>query len=122
MPASRRRWGVLPTRQVAGIRSVVGMNVAILAGAVSTILFAISNLPMVVKAVRTKDLTSYSLGSIATINVANAVHSLYVFSLPAGPIWLLHSFYLIASAVMLALCLRYRHPVALSVPNQGAPS
>lgn len=94
--------------QTGAVPSVDGMNVSILAGGVSTLLFAISNLPMLVKAVRTKDLTSYSLGSIAMINVANAIHSVYVFSLPAGPIWLLHSFYLVASALMLALCLRYR--------------
>lgn len=94
------------------------MNVTIVAGAVSTVLFGISNLPMLIKAVRTKDLSSYSLGSIALINLANAVHSIYVFSLPAGPIWFLHSFYLIASAVMLTLCLRYRrHPVALAVDD-----
>jgi uncharacterized protein with PQ loop repeat len=96
------------------------MNVTIVAGAVSTVLFGISNLPMLIKAMRTKDLSSYSLGSIALINLANAVHSVYVFSLPAGPIWFLHSFYLIASAVMLTLCLRYRrHPVTASVPELG---
>lgn len=98
------------------------MNVSILAGAVSTALFAISNLPMLVKAVRTKDLSSYSLGSIALINLANAVHSVYVFSLPVGPIWFLHSFYLVASAVMLTLCLRYRRdPVAQSIPGVATP-
>jgi uncharacterized protein with PQ loop repeat len=104
------------------------MNVTIVAGAVSTVLFGISNLPMLIKAVRTKDLSSYSLGSIALINLANAVHSIYVFSLPAGPIWFLHSFYLIASAVMLTLCLRYRRrpvalvaeDVALSIEKLGA--
>ncbi|GAB3039180.1 hypothetical protein GCM10027052_18940 [Parafrigoribacterium mesophilum] len=94
------------------------MNVTIIAGAVSTVIFGISNLPMLIKAVRTKDLSSYSLGSIALINLANAVHSIYVFSLPAGPIWFLHSFYLIASAVMLTLCLRYRrHPFALAAED-----
>lgn len=96
------------------------MNVTIIAGAVSTVLFGISNLPMLIKAMRTKDLSSYSLGSIALINLANAVHSVYVFSLPAGPIWFLHSFYLIASAVMLTLCLRYRrHPGTASVQELG---
>jgi hypothetical protein len=76
---------------------------------VSTVLFGISNLPMVLKAVHTKDLGSYSLGSLAVINAANSVHSLYVFSLPMGPIWLLHSFYLLASALMLAMFLRFQH-------------
>jgi uncharacterized protein with PQ loop repeat len=92
------------------IPSVGVMNLPILAGMVSTLLFAASNLPMLVKAARTKNLSSYSVGSMAMINVANAVHSVYVFSLPLGPIWVLHSFYLVASALMLALCLRYRGP------------
>jgi uncharacterized protein with PQ loop repeat len=87
------------------------MNLPILAGMISTLLFAASNLPMLVKAARTKNLSSYSVGSMAMINVANAVHSVYVFSLPVGPIWVLHSFYLVASALMLVLCLRYRGPV-----------
>ncbi|ABM08134.1 MULTISPECIES: hypothetical protein [Micrococcaceae] len=84
------------------------MNIPLLAGTVSTVLFAASMLPMLLKAVRTKDLESYSVGNIATTNVANAVHSFYVFDLPAGPVWLLHSFYIVASALMLLWCLRYR--------------
>jgi uncharacterized protein with PQ loop repeat len=86
------------------------MNLPILAGMISTLLFATSNLPMLVKAARTKDLSSYSIGSMAMINVANAVHSVYVFSLPLGPIWVLHTFYVVASALMLTLCVRYRVP------------
>ncbi|MET0932445.1 MAG: hypothetical protein ABWX56_01935 [Mycetocola sp.] len=86
------------------------MDIPILAGIASTTLFALSNLPMVLKAARTRDLRSYSFGNLALINVANGVHSLYVFSLPVGPIWLLHGFYLVASAVMLAMFLRFhRH-------------
>ena len=84
------------------------MNVPLLAGIASTLLFAVSNLPMVLKAARTRDLRSYSFGNLALINVANGVHSLYVFSLPIGPIWLLHGFYLVASAVMLVMFLRFR--------------
>ena len=83
------------------------MDLSIAAGIASTTLFAVSNLPMVLKAARTKDLRSYSLGNLALINAANGIHSLYVFSLPAGPIWLLHGFYLVASAVMLVLFLRF---------------
>jgi hypothetical protein len=84
------------------------MDVAILAGVTSTGLFAMSYLPMLVKAARTKDLTSYSLGNLAITNAGNLVHSVYVFSLPMGPIWFLHGFYLVASALMLAWFLRYR--------------
>ena len=68
------------------------MDVAVFAGVMSTGLFAMSYLPMLVKAARTKDLSSYSLGNLATTNVGNVVYSVYVFSLPFGPIWFLHGF------------------------------
>ena len=55
-----------------------------IAGTVSTVVFAVSNLPMLRKALRTRDVSSYSLSSMAMINAANAVYSLYVFSLPSG--------------------------------------
>ena len=42
------------------------------------------------------------------INAANLVYSLYVFSLPFGPIWALHTFYLVSCAIMLVLCLGQR--------------
>ena len=90
------------------------MDLFVIAGAVSTALFAIANLPMVVKAARTRDLGSYSLSNLALGNAANVVHSLYVFSLPVGPIWVLHSFYLASMAVMLVLYLRYAPRVASS--------
>lgn len=75
---------------------------------ISTGLFVFSVLPMLGKAWRTKDLSSYSLGNIVTSNVANLVYAVYVFSLPLGPIWLLHSFYLVATGLMLFWYLRYR--------------
>jgi hypothetical protein len=84
------------------------MNIPLLAGMISTSLFVVSVLPMLGKAWRTKDLSSYSLGNIGTSNVANLVYAVYVFSLPLGPIWVLHSFYLVASALMLFWYLRYR--------------
>ncbi|HET6671842.1 MAG TPA: hypothetical protein VFG92_00565 [Agromyces sp.] len=84
------------------------MDLAVLAGVLSTGLFAMSYLPMLVKAARTRDLSSYSLGNLAITNVGNAVHSVYVFSLPLGPIWFLHTFYLVASALMLIWFYRFR--------------
>lgn len=95
------------------------MNIPLLAGTVSTVLFAASMLPMLLKAVRTKDLGSYSVGNIALTNIANAVHSFYVFDLPAGPVWLLHSFYVVASALMLIWCLRYRKAPAETTATRG---
>jgi hypothetical protein len=82
-------------------------SLPILAGIVSTIVFASSTLPMLRKAATTKDLASYSLGNIGLANLGNLVHSVYVFSLPAGPIWALHGFYLVSSALMLFWYLRY---------------
>ncbi len=79
-----------------------------IAGTVSTVVFAVSNLPMLRKALRTRDVSSYSLPSMAMINAANAVYSLYVFSLPIGPIWALHTFYLVSCAIMLVLCVGQR--------------
>ncbi|WP_223215333.1 hypothetical protein [Microbacterium trichothecenolyticum] len=84
------------------------MDIPLIAGTVSTVVFAVSNLPMLGKALRTRDVSSYSLPSIVMINAANAVYSLYVFSLPLGPIWALHTFYLTSCAIMLVLCLAQR--------------
>lgn len=79
----------------------------VIAGVVSTIMFGLSTLPMLGKAFRTKDLQSYSLGNILLSNTGNAIHSIYVFSLPPGPIWLLHSFHVLTTALMLIWHLRY---------------
>ncbi|MPZ97146.1 MAG: hypothetical protein GEU96_20090 [Propionibacteriales bacterium] len=82
-------------------------SMPLLAGTVSTVVFACSALPMLRKAAVTKDLASYSLGNILLANVGNVVHSLYVFHLPPGPIWALHSFYLASSALMLFWYVRF---------------
>ena len=87
-------------------------NMAILAGTVSSVLFAASTLPMLIKAARTRDLTSYSRGNLVLANVGNLVHTLYVAQLPAGPIWALHSFYVVTSALMLALAPALCPPLA----------
>jgi hypothetical protein len=76
-------------------------SLQVLAGIASTVIFASSALPMLVKAGRTKDLTSYSLGNLVLSNVGNAVHTVYVLQLPVGPIWVLHGFYMVTSALML---------------------
>lgn len=89
-------------------------TVPILAGMFSTAIFAGSVLPMLLKAAHTHDLSSYSLGNIALANIGNAVHSVYVLHLPPGPIWLLHLFYVISSALMLYWCLRYRRPATVA--------
>ncbi len=78
-----------------------------IAGVISTIVFAAGTLPMVVKACVTRDLASYSFANLLMANIGNMVHAVYVFSLPPGPIWILHGFYIATTGLMLALYLRY---------------
>ena len=82
-------------------------NLPTIAGFISTGLFALGTLPMLVKAVRTRDLASYSLGNILMSNVGNIIYSLYVFHLPLGPIWFLHSYNLLSTGLMLVWYVRY---------------
>ncbi len=81
-------------------------SIPVLAGITSTVIFAGSMLPMLAKAYRTRDLSSYSRGNLVMANIGNAVHSLYVYALPPGPIWALHGFYTVTSALMLLGFLR----------------
>lgn len=90
------------------------ISVPTLAGIASTVIFAWSVLPMLAKAYRTRNLASYSLGNLVLANVGNAVHTVYVFSLPLGPIWALHGFYLATSWLMLVWWLRYGRRVPRS--------
>ncbi len=82
-------------------------NLATIAGFISTGLFAVGTLPMLVKAFRTRDLASYSLGNILLSNVGNLIYSIYVFHLPAGPVWFLQSYNLVTTGLMLVLYLKY---------------
>jgi uncharacterized protein with PQ loop repeat len=72
-----------------------------LAGTVASLVFALATLPMLSKALRSRDLASYSTGNLVLANVGNAIYSVYVFHLPPGPIWFLHGFYLLSSGLML---------------------
>jgi hypothetical protein len=74
-------------------------GIALVAGSVATAIFMLSQLPMLIKAGRTKDLASYSPLNIVLSNVGN---------LPPGPIWAMHVFYLTATGLMLFWYLRHR--------------
>jgi uncharacterized protein with PQ loop repeat len=95
-------------------------ELTLLAGLTSTTLFVVSYLPMLFRALRTRDLASYSRPSLVLANVGNVIQSVYVFSLPAGPIWFLHAFYLGASALMLGLHVRH-HPARPPAPPPARP-
>jgi uncharacterized protein with PQ loop repeat len=102
--------------------TTMDLELPVIAGIASTLIFAFSTLPMLTKAFRTRDLHSYSLGNILLANGGNLVHSIYVFSLPAGPIWLLHTFYLVTTALMLIWYPRFERRPALwkgRIPPRG---
>ena len=82
-------------------------SLAVIAGTISTGIFAASTMPMVVKAARTRDLSSDSGGNLVLSNLGNV---LYVFSMPMGPAWALYAFNLAVSATVLGYWLRYRTP------------
>jgi hypothetical protein len=88
----------------------MNIDLAFLAGSLSTAIFVLSTLPMLVKAAKTKDLSSYSLGNITLANLGNVLYSVYVLHLPMGPAWALHGFHLIATGLMLFWYLRYAAP------------
>lgn len=104
------------------------LDAALIAGTFSTALFVLSYLPMLVKAARTHDLDSYSRGQLVLATVGNLVNSVYVFSLPVGPIWFLHGFNLACTLLMLAWHLRYATggvsstPAAAEEPAEPAAS
>ena len=82
-------------------------SLPILAGFASSTIFISSNLPMLFKAFKTKDLGSYSLGHLTLGTLGNLIYWLYVISLPLGPVWFLQAFFTLASASMLFCYLRY---------------
>ena len=94
-------------------------DLPLIAGSASTVIFVTSYMPMLVKAVRTKDLSSYSPTQLVLTNFGNVLYSAYVFSLPVGPIWALHSFYLVATALMLAWYFRYTRAARPRVAKVG---
>jgi hypothetical protein len=79
----------------------------VFAGFASTAMFVAGNLPMLLKAYRTKSLKSYSLGHIALGGLGNLTYWLYIASLPFGPVWILQGFFTASSALMLFWYLRY---------------
>ena len=83
------------------------ISLATIAGFISTALFTLGTLPMLAKAFRTRNLASYSIGNILLSNVGNFINSIYVFHLPPGPIWFLHSYNLLTTGLMLVWYLKY---------------
>ncbi len=83
------------------------MDLKLIAGTISTTIFALSNIPMLLKAAKTRSLRSYSYAYILMNNAANVVHWIYILTLPFGPIWFLHGFYTISALLLLSWYRRY---------------
>ena len=98
------------------------ISLPIIAGTVSTVFFLSAEVPMLSKAFRTKELASYSIGNIAIANAGNVVHSLYVYALPPGPIWVLHTFYMVSTALMLLWYLRFEGRPRISIRHDRRPA
>lgn len=73
----------------------------LIAGSISSAIFASATLPMLYKAWRSGDMRSYSLTNLLLNNTGNLIHWLYISSLPFGPLWLLHTFYTVTTLMML---------------------
>jgi len=84
-----------------------GHSLSMLAGFASSTIFISSNLPMLLKAFKTKNLSSYSLGHLTLGTLGNMIYWLYVISLPFGPVWFLQAFFTMASTSMLLCYLHY---------------
>ena len=94
------------------------MELNVIAGTISTTIFTLGNIPMLLKAFRTRDLSSYSYSYIVMNNLANFIHCFYVFALPLGPIWFLHGFYTITALFMLIWYLRYEYGKLKKIKSQ----
>jgi uncharacterized protein with PQ loop repeat len=93
---------------------VESTTIQLFSGSVSSLLFMIGTLPMIIKAFRTRNLKSYSLGNITLSNVGNLIYWIYQAGLPFGPAWFLHGFNTLATLLMLFLYLRYEKDCTIS--------
>jgi len=87
----------------------MNIELPVFAGIISSTIFASSMLPMLMKVNKTRNVESFSLSHLLLSNVGNIIHSVYVFSLPPGPIWLLHTFYLVTMGLMLLWYVMWVH-------------
>jgi uncharacterized protein with PQ loop repeat len=88
-------------------------ELALFAGSAAAVIFMLSQLPMLAKACRTRNLTSYSFANIGLANLGNVLYAVYVVHVPLGPVWAIHGFNSTTSGLMLFWYLRHgrRTPV-----------
>jgi len=96
-------------------------ELALFAGSAAAAIFIVSQLPMLFKAWRTNDLASYSFAQIGLANVGNLLYTAYVASVPIGPVWAVHGFNFVTTALMLIWYLRHaRRPRSTPSRSPGA--
>ncbi len=83
------------------------MELGAIAGTISSTIFMLSQIPMLLKVIRTRSMNSYSLVNILMATSGNLIHWCYISTLPFGPIWFLHSFNTLTAGFMLIWYLRY---------------
>ena len=76
----------------------------ILVGYLCASIFMLSRVPMLLKAIHTRDLRSYSPAHLVMSTCANLLFWIYVVGLPIGPVWILQIFFTITDVTMLTLC------------------
>lgn len=93
---------------------------ALFAGSSAAAIFMISQLPMLIKAWRTRNLASYSFANIGLANLGNVLYAVYVVQVPFGPVWAIHGFNMTTAGLMLSLYLRHgrRSRAALTTSDQ----
>jgi hypothetical protein len=83
------------------------MELKVIAGTISTSIFMLSQIPMLAKAFKTRSMHSYSYIQMLMNTGANAIHWCYISALPFGPIWFLHGFSTLSTAIMLVWYILY---------------
>ena len=62
---------------------------------------------MLWKVYRARNVRSFSWLNVLMVNIGNLLYWFYVINLPFGPIWMLHTFYTVASGILLILYVRF---------------
>jgi hypothetical protein len=91
-------WSLLVSRDNEQRR--IKLEPGVIAGTISTSIFMLSQVPMLLKAARTRSLSSYTFTQIMMNTGANLIHWCYISSLPFGPIYFLHGFSTMSTALM----------------------
>lgn len=77
---------------------------------------------MLGKAVRTRDLRSYSLAHLTMSTFGNLLFWIYVVGLPIGPVWILQVFFTVTDVTMLTLCVSQKRHLSRRTENRSATS